>query len=842
MKSRSKKQSDTVDLFGCPSNRRLFLKRFSFGVAGLVGAGAGLGAVSRALGVEVPFVPPESGIVLDQDSVGLIPSADIPIAKSPYVAYPAVSLDAADRPVVAWVAEDGTANRVFVMTFDPKQETWSRRLAVSGGEDGVGWLAFQPQVASAGDRMMIVWTETRDRAWRIMSRSFNPADASLSPVVPLASSDVDGFIAWKPSVVSISEGRVAVAWEERARTGEPFGVRVRCVDKDGQPVGGTWSTEDSADGDCCRPSLALHPDGRTAALVYDRYENNGTTNVYLALLSVPECATVDDARVTAHPATDIAPDAVFSPDGSLVWVGWHTNRKGDDEWDLPRWYRVRAYNPADKTWHDPAWPPPDLDETKTGTDQGFEFVRLACASDGTLCVLGRPSHRFCLQTYQGGNWSPLYRFPVEGWGGRGQYARGVFDAAGRLWVVRRDVGGNVLERIEGIASAATVAPKLVPWAATQAIPPLRNVDPHYEFPVVKINSSNQESEGDSGAWNLYFGDLHGHSWMSDGMGDPDESFRRARDIFHDDFHALTDHDNFVGQKYLHAEYEEQKTLVDHFHEPGRFVPFFAQEWTTPRAGLLHGYGHKNLYSITPDHPLFDHKAEATQDTPELFAILAKHGMIAIPHHVGWTGTDWENHDPIIQPLAEICSVHGAFEYMGNTPIPHRGGRPGHFIRDALDRGLRFGLVGGSDQHGLTWQHGVCWKRNAYRAGLTGILAKELTREALFDAMRSRRTFASTGVKLRPHITVAGLHMGQEGDVSEPPKIAVDVLALSEIKWITVVRNGEDRFRYGGEGTRSRFSLTDDTLPDGRTSYYYLRVELEDGNMAWTSPIWVTSTA
>lgn len=822
------------------ANRRLFLKRFSFGVAGLIGAGAGLGSMAKALAVEVPFTQPESGVILDKKSGQIVPSADIPIAKSHYVGYPALTLDPNGRPVVAWADENGTLDRIFLMVFDPEKETWGKKIAVAGEESGQGWLAFQPHVAVLGEKSLVLWTGTKERKWRIVAKVFDAGRDTLSPLIPLVESDADGFIAWKPAAVSLPGGGVAFAWEERPGAGKPFVVRVRCLDASGKPTGASWSTSSSAGEDCCRPSLALHPDGKTLALVYDRYEGGGTTNVHLALLSVPECTLLGESRITHHPATDLAPDAVFNPDGSLLWIGWHTNRKGKDEWDLARWYRVRAYNVAEQALYDPAWPPPEMDLTKGGVDQGFEFVRLACAADGTLCVLGRPSHRFCLQTYNGTEWSPLYRFPVEGWGGRGQHAGGVFDSEGRLWVARRDIGANVLERIEGIPSHTSTILKPVYVPETQ--PPLKNIDSHYEFPVVAIGPKVKESEGKPEAWNIYFGDLHGHSWMSDGMGDPDESFRRARDIFRDDFHALTDHDNFVGKKYLLSEYEEQKMLVDHFHDPGRFIPFYAQEWTTPRTGRPHGYGHKNLYSITPDHPLFDHANEATRDTPDLFAILRKHGMIAIPHHVAWTGTDWENHDPVIQPLAEICSVHGAFEYMGNTPITHRGGIPGCFIRDALNRGLKFGIVGGSDQHGLTWQHGVCWKRNAYRAGLTGILAKELTREALFDAMRNRRTFGTSGVKLRPFITVAGHHIGEEASITGPPHVAVDVLALTPIKWITVVRNGEDIERYGGESTRSRFSFDDNKIPEGKTSYYYLRVELKNGNMAWTSPIWVTPTA
>jgi len=205
---------------------------------------------------------------------------------------------------------------------------------------------------------------------------------------------------------------------------------------------------------------------------------------------------------------------------------------------------------------------------------------------------------------------------------------------------------------------------------------------------------------------------------------------------------------------------------------------------------------------------------------------------------------WDALDSELTPAVEICSVHGAFEYQGNEPIRHRGGAQGCFVRDGLARGLRFGLVGGSDQHGLIWHHGVCWKRNAFRAGLTGVWAPALTREAILDAIRARRTFATTGVKLQIRFSVADALMGSAVETADPPAIRVDVAVPPEegrLAWLQIVRNGTVVHRYGGEGQRSRYTFVDEHAQPGATSSYYLRVTLADGNMAWSSPIWVQRT-
>jgi hypothetical protein len=339
---------------------------------------------------------------------------------------------------------------------------------------------------------------------------------------------------------------------------------------------------------------------------------------------------------------------------------------------------------------------------------------------------------------------------------------------------------------------------------------------------------------------LLLGDLHGHSWQSDGMGDPRECFVRARDIFRDDFHALTDHDEFIAKRITDGQWEEQKALVEHYYQPDRFVTLFAQEWTTPRITAPHGWGHVNLYSADPAMPLLPHTEERYRDLPDVYAELRKHGGVAIPHHIGWTGVKWDALDPELSPLVEICSVHGAYEYAGNEPIPHRGELPGCFVRDGLAAGRRIGVVGGSDQHGLIWHHGVCWKRNAYRAGLTGVWAGEFSRAGLLDALRRRRTFATSGVKLSLYFAVNGALMGGTAPADGPPEIEVDVAIPPDegkLAWLQVIRNGQVIRRVGSEGPRTKLGFRDDTAPTG-TSWYYARLVLASGDQAWSSAVWV----
>jgi len=80
-------------------------------------------------------------------------------------------------------------------------------------------------------------------------------------------------------------------------------------------------------------------------------------------------------------------------------------------------------------------------------------------------------------------------------------------------------------------------------------------------------------------------------------------------------------------------------------------------------------------------------------------------------------------------------------------------------------------------------------------------------------------------------------MGEAFETSEIPVIRVEVKAQHDLKWLTLVKNNKDWYQYGGEAFRSRFTIRDEEIEPGESSYY-LRVEFEGMEMAWSSPIWV----
>ncbi|CAN5351379.1 hypothetical protein BH09SUM1_BH09SUM1_19560 [soil metagenome] len=766
-----------------------------------------------------------------------------------FAAFPKIAMDGVGTLWAVWVALRDGEEKLLLSRMTAG--AWSAEEILSAAGRGV----LHPAITADSDTVAVAWVDTKVADASIMAVRVWQAGKAMAP---LSFNSATGERYDAPQLLFHGkEGRrpqLVVLYEAFGKTSA---IRARnivlagpdSIDRELGPFGAT-------DVDCRRPSIAKLKGG--AIMAWDQFRGQGSHHIYAAHLpeiesAVNNPASIKPVQVTHHPARNIAASVAVDEKTGRVWIAWMSNRRGDDCWDIPRWYYLRALEQDGDGWKllEPLSPPTAMNLDKEGTDQSFEFPRVVCAADGKVIVAGRPSHNFCLQWYQGDQWSPLYRLPMDGWGGRGQHLETAFDAAGDLWVARRDLNANVVQKITGMRGdrvepklkpcdeAAYEGKSLQPWPALITARRKPGVDSPIPHPQDRWEPF-EKLEGIDTPLNLYFGDIHGHTWTSDGMGDVDEYYLIRRDLYGDDFCSLTDHDDFVGRGFMPSEFEYHKAMTQHFHEDGKFVTIFGQEWTTKRPPG--GAGHKCFYSTNPAIKQYNHAFKPWDDTPSIYAALKAEGAISIPHHVGWTGTDWQYADSEITPLVEICSNHGRMEFMGNRPIPHRGGIKGMFVQDALAMGHKFGIIAGADNHGLLWQHHAGWKRDAYRTGLAVILAPELTRDAIFDAMKKRRTYGTTGIKPSIDFRVNNHLMGEEITTADNTvNISVNIHSREDIGYITIVKNNQDWHQAGGDGYTMRYSVKDTAVSDGAlngVSWYYLRVEFEGPEMAWTSPVWV----
>ncbi|MHA1734656.1 MAG: CehA/McbA family metallohydrolase [Promethearchaeota archaeon] len=337
---------------------------------------------------------------------------------------------------------------------------------------------------------------------------------------------------------------------------------------------------------------------------------------------------------------------------------------------------------------------------------------------------------------------------------------------------------------------------------------------------------------------VLWGDLHGHTSLSDGLGTLDEYFTYARETASLDFTAVTDHDD-IGPRLSDGEWLETCRAVDEFYEPGEFVTFLGHEYRNGRCDMNAYYpgGTGELLRGTDDG--LGSAAEFTR------RVAAQDGMV-VPHmHFG---ADWSGFDPRVYRLLEIYSQHGSAEHRGcPREIPYlrkqlqksSESNLNCFAHEALALGYRLGFTAGSDTHAA--RPGLSdWTRTSrtYLGGLTAVFATEATREAVWRALRERHCYATTGNRSLLEFAVNGAPMGSEvlTGAGDPREVRLACHADGELVGVTVFRSGEVWLRENAKG--DSYSGTFEDAGRERGDWYYARFDLAGGEMAWSSPVWV----
>lgn len=328
-----------------------------------------------------------------------------------------------------------------------------------------------------------------------------------------------------------------------------------------------------------------------------------------------------------------------------------------------------------------------------------------------------------------------------------------------------------------------------------------------------------------------FGDIHGQSGMTDGVGEVDQYFNIARVWANLDFTALTDHDCYPDW-LSQSEWEWIRTTTHLFNVKNEMAALLAYEWTPNE--YRYDYGHKNIYYRDCDGEIFRSGDEGGMTPDRLFESLKKYKAMAFPHHpaASWklvsAATDWAFHDEEIQRMVEIFSRHAPFEYYGNyskytknnMQIEHCS------VQDALKLGYHMGFTAGSDSHQM--EHGV-------EGGIAVSFVKELTNETIWDNLYDRFIYATTGAGILVSFRANGHEMGQIVQTGETAEFSVSVLGTDCVK-VEVLCNNEVILTEEPGSRACDFTFSREAGKEEDT--YYLRVTQEDDHQAWSSPIWI----
>ncbi|SMC29605.1 Protein of unknown function [Andreprevotia lacus DSM 23236] len=285
-------------------------------------------------------------------------------------------------------------------------------------------------------------------------------------------------------------------------------------------------------------------------------------------------------------------------------------------------------------------------------------------------------------------------------------------------------------------------------------------------------------EDTAGALRPLYADLHVHSDDTIGTNDTLYNLSYGRDVAGLDVLGYTANDFNITE----ARWDSSVALIHRLNEPGRFVCFPGTEW----CGNSSAGGDRNvvfLHGRKPEFPFDEHGRmvrsiewnEHTQGqikpgtwpVDELYAAYAKDpaGHLMMPH-VGGRRCNLDWHHPELERLIEVGSAWGQFHWV---------------YAEALERGYRMGAAANSDEHQGRCGGGVpATAVFGSRGGLTGVLATRFEREAVGQALRARRTFATTGE--RSH---AALWQGQQqmGEVySASAAVPLQYRLLGEQGW------------------------------------------------------------
>jgi hypothetical protein len=340
-----------------------------------------------------------------------------------------------------------------------------------------------------------------------------------------------------------------------------------------------------------------------------------------------------------------------------------------------------------------------------------------------------------------------------------------------------------------------------------------------------------------GTLRILRGEFHRHSEISGDGGDDGtlwDQFRYILDPAGMDWAGCCDHDNGGGREY--SWWITQK-LTDVLYSPGNFVPMFSYE-----RSVAYPEGHRNVVFAQrgvrplPRLPRVDPAIPGrAPDTQMLYAYLRQFGGIAASHTSATRmGTDWRDNDPSAEPVVEIYQGDRQnYEMPGAPRAPSEqdsihGWRPKGFINLALEMGYKLGFQSGSDH--ISTHMSYC---NVY--------VTDGSREAILDGLRKRHVYATTD-NILADVRSGDFMMGDVLSTATLPELRIKLVGTAPFVRVHVIKDNKYVYSSGPRNTRVEFSWRDVSAQPGKTSFYYVRGEQEDGQIVWASPMWITYRA
>ncbi|MGH3670546.1 MAG: CehA/McbA family metallohydrolase [Pseudonocardiaceae bacterium] len=255
---------------------------------------------------------------------------------------------------------------------------------------------------------------------------------------------------------------------------------------------------------------------------------------------------------------------------------------------------------------------------------------------------------------------------------------------------------------------------------------------------------------------LVHADLHNHTLLSDGAGDPEAAFPSMREAGLD-VAALTDHairgasmegTGLGGTPWIgldQAGWRRTGELADAHDRPGEFTAIRGFEWSHPQLGHVNAWFTDEFTDVATHGGISEFYAWLTRPTG-----APATGLAGFNHPGRERGRfDGFHHPPAAtEQMVSLEMFNRDNDYLFEG-VSAGGTSP---LVACLAAGWRTGLLGVSDEHGADW--GFPEGR-----GRAGLWVREHSRAGVAEALRARRFFATRVAGLRLDATLGGVRMG-----------------------------------------------------------------------------------
>ncbi len=282
----------------------------------------------------------------------------------------------------------------------------------------------------------------------------------------------------------------------------------------------------------------------------------------------------------------------------------------------------------------------------------------------------------------------------------------------------------------------------------------------------------------NGPVSAFWGDLHGQSGETVGINPIREYFEFARDLAFLDVTSHQANDFQVKNSF----WSQINALSRKLDVAGEFVVFPGYEWSgnTPVGGDHNVFfRHEDRQIRRSSHALLADRSDIGTDVAtsgQLFDALQGEDCVVYAHVGGRPADISLAHDPLLRTAVEVHSDWGTFEWI---------------MTDSFDLGYRVGLVCNSDGH--KGRPGASYPgASEFGAfgGLTCFLTGELSRDAIFECLRRRHHYGTTGCRM--HVDVRASFKGVGYLYTRDPRHHdVEPVEVAEIIMGDIARTGDD---------------------------------------------------